>query len=101
MRPQQMISHDTAHITGVIKGIGLCYIHDKQTEMTYTLFFHPCLLTEDVFYRNFLPCEIYALFADIDMLLADLGGLVVSVLATGPTGYSVAGSSPTEAMKPY
>jgi hypothetical protein len=25
-----------------------------------------------------------------------LGGLVVSVLATGPTGYSVAGSNPTE-----
>jgi hypothetical protein len=25
-----------------------------------------------------------------------LGGLVVSVLATEPTGYSVAGSSPTE-----
>jgi hypothetical protein len=25
-----------------------------------------------------------------------LGGLVVSVLATGHTGYSVAGSSPTE-----
>jgi hypothetical protein len=28
--------------------------------------------------------------------LAALGGLVVSVLATEPTGYSVAGSSPTE-----
>jgi hypothetical protein len=27
---------------------------------------------------------------------AALGGLVVSVLATEPTGYSVAGSSPTE-----
>jgi hypothetical protein len=25
-----------------------------------------------------------------------LGGLVVSVLATGPTGYSVAGSNPTQ-----
>jgi hypothetical protein len=28
--------------------------------------------------------------------LAALGGLVVSVLATGPTGYSVAGSNPTK-----
>jgi hypothetical protein len=32
----------------------------------------------------------------IPILTAALGGLVVSVLATGPTGYSVAGSSPTE-----
>jgi hypothetical protein len=27
---------------------------------------------------------------------AALGGLVVSVLATGPTGYSVEGSNPTK-----
>jgi hypothetical protein len=30
------------------------------------------------------------------MVMAALGGLVVSVLATGPTGHSVAGSNPTE-----
>jgi hypothetical protein len=32
----------------------------------------------------------------IFVTLAALGGLVVSVLATGPTGHSVAGSNPTE-----
>jgi hypothetical protein len=33
-----------------------------------------------------------SLYTDLDAL----GGLVVSVLTTEPTGYSVAGSSPTE-----
>jgi hypothetical protein len=32
----------------------------------------------------------------VDCLVVALGGLVVIVLATEPTGYSVAGSSPTE-----
>jgi hypothetical protein len=31
-----------------------------------------------------------------NLYLTALGGLVVSVLATGPKGYSVAGSNPTE-----
>jgi hypothetical protein len=31
-----------------------------------------------------------------DFAVAARGGLVVSVLATGPTGYSVVGSNPTE-----
>jgi hypothetical protein len=35
-------------------------------------------------------------FNNINPPTAALGGLVVSLLATGPTGHSVAGSSPTE-----
>jgi hypothetical protein len=35
-------------------------------------------------------------YKTLNFTTAALGGLVVSVLATGPTGYSVAGSNPTE-----
>jgi hypothetical protein len=40
--------------------------------------------------------EIICFLNNLVTLTANLGVLVVTVLATGPTGYSVAGSNPTE-----
>jgi hypothetical protein len=47
----------------------------------------------DILERNNVPNDVVIL---INIHTFAFGGLVVSVLATGPTGYSVAGSSPTE-----
>jgi hypothetical protein len=45
---------------------------------------------------SYVQLPVANFFCSLDIHIAALGGLVVSVLATGPTGLAAAGSGPAE-----
>jgi hypothetical protein len=54
------------------------------------------MVTSDIYIMSQKILNRFSLNVILGVCIAALGGLVVSVLATGPTGCSVAGSNPTK-----